>query len=140
MAARLLAACDAAQAGEDVTASLATGCVGEGAGLEFLAWRRALDLPDPEAVLDNPDGFRLPSRGDQAHAVLAAVVAAAVSKLTAERWLAAWRVLACAATQGGKDVAAAAARALAAARKPELPLPQRELREFIPLLQEAGLI
>ncbi|MEM4204581.1 MAG: hypothetical protein QXS54_10980, partial [Candidatus Methanomethylicaceae archaeon] len=132
--------CDAVQAGEDVLASLVCGCVGEGTGLEFLAWRRALDLPDPEEILRDPSGFRIPSRGDQAFAVLTAVVAAAVSNLTADRWMAAWAVLARAAEQGAKDIAAAAAKALAAARKPNLPLPQKELREFIPLLQKGGLI
>jgi len=140
MASRLLAACDAAQAGEDVAASLVAGCVGEGAGLEFLAWRKALDLPDPETVLANPSGFRVPERGDQAFATLTAVVSAAVGNLTKERWLAAWAVLARAAEQGAKDIAAAAAKALAAARKPGLPLPQKELREFIPLLQKGGLM
>jgi len=140
MAARLLAAADAAQAGEDVSASLVSGCVGEGPALEFIAWRRALDLPDPEEVLSNPDRFRVPERGDQAFAVLTAVVAAAVRDLTKDRWLAAWQVLARAAEQGAKDIAAAAAKALAQARKPNLPLPQKELREFIPLLQKGGLM
>jgi hypothetical protein len=140
MAARLLAACDAAQAGDDVAASLVAGCVGEGAGLEFLAWRKALDLPDPEEVLRNPEIFRVPDRGDQAFAVLTAVVSAAVGNLTKDRWLAAWAVLARAAEQGAKDIAAASAKALAQARKPGLPLPQKELREFIPLLQKGGLM
>lgn len=140
MAARLLAASDAAQAGDDIAASLVAGCVGDGAGLEFLAWRKALDLPDPEEILRNPDKFRVPERGDQAFAVLTAVVSAAVGNLTSDRWLAAWQVLARAAEQGAKDIAAAAAKALAAARKPGLPLPQKELKEFIPLLQKGGLM
>lgn len=140
MAARLLAAADAAQAGEDVAASLVAGCVGDGAGLEFLAWRKALDLPDPEEILAHPDQFRVPERGDQAFAVLTAVVSAAVGNLTKAHWLAAWTVLARAAEQGAKDIAAAAAKALAAARKPGLPLPQKELQEFIPLLQKGGLM
>jgi len=137
MAARLLAAADAAQAGDDVAASLVVGCVGEGAGLEFLAWRQSLDLPDPESVLADPGHLQLSGRGDRDFAVLAAVASAAVRNLTRERWLAAWAILARAAEQGGKDVAAAAARSLAAARRPDLPLPVKELREFLPLLQKA---
>jgi len=137
MAARLLAAADAAQVGDDVAASLVLGCVGEGAGLEFLAWRRDLDLPDPETVLADPGQFCLSGRGDRDFAVLTAVVSAAVSNLTRDRWLAAWTILARAAEQGAKDVAAAAAKALAAARRPDLPLPVRELREFLPLFQAA---
>lgn len=140
MASRLLAACDAVQAEEDIAASLVAGCVGEGAGLEFLAWRKALDLPDPEEILRAPEKFRVPDRGDQAFAVLTAVVSAAVGNLTPDRWLAAWQVLARAAEQGAKDIAAAAAKALATARKPGLPLPQKELKEFIPLLQKGGLM
>ena len=112
MASRLLAAADAAQAGEDVAAVLLAGSVGNGAGLEFLAWRKALDLPDPEWVLANPEKFQLPERGDQAFAVLSAVVTAAVGNLTKDRWLAAWQVLARAAEQGAKDIAAASAKAL----------------------------
>jgi MoxR-like ATPase len=137
MAARLLAAADAAQAGEDTAASLVIGCVGEGAGLEFLAWRRDLDLPDPETVLAAPEQFRVPGRGDQAFAVLTAVVAAAVRNLDRGRWLAAWTVLARAAEQGAKDVAATAAKTLAASRRPDLPLPTAEVREFLPLLRAA---
>lgn len=140
MAARLLAASNAAQAGDDVAASLVAGCVGEGAGLEFLAWRKALDLPDPEAVLAAPDSFKVPERGDQAFAVLTAVVTAVVSNLTSERWMAAWTVLARAADQGARDIAAAAAGALVEARKPGLPLPLKEVQGFAPLLKAGGLL
>ncbi len=140
MASKLLAAAHAAEAGEDVTATLLAGCVGDGPALEFLGWQKALDLPDPEWVLKNPDKFQVPGRGDQAFAVLTSVIAAAVRNLTVQRWNAAWQVLAKAAEQGAKDIAAAAAKALAQARKPGLPLPQKELREFIPLLQKGGLM
>jgi hypothetical protein len=140
MAARLLAASNAAQAGDDVAASLVAGCVGEGPALEFLTWRRDLDLPDPEELIREPDKFKVPERGDQAFAILTAVVTAAVGNLTSERWMAAWTVLARAADQGAKDIAAAAAKALAQARKPGLPLPQKELQGFIPLLKQGGLM
>lgn len=138
MSARLLAA--SARAGEDVQAILVGGCVGEGPALEFLSWRRDLDLPDPEELIREPDKFKVPERGDQAFAVLTAVVTAAVGNLTSERWMAAWTVLARAADQGVKDVAAAAAKALARARKPGLPLPQKELQGFVPLLKAGGLL
>ncbi len=140
MAARLLAAADAVHADLDVVAPLVAGSVGEGACLEFFAWRRDLDLLDPEEVLADPTGLRLPDRGDQAFAVLAAVITAAVNKLTEERWAAAWCVLAQAAQQGRKDIAAVAAKKLAAARKPNMTLPVQELQEFVPLLQQGGLM
>ncbi len=140
MAARLLAAAQAVREEEDVVALLVSGCVGEGACRELLAWRRDFDLPDPEAVLADPAGLRLPERGDQAFAILTAVIAAATGSLTEERWAAAWSVLAKAVEQGRKDIAAVAAKKLAQAKKPEFPLPQKELREFIPLLQKGGLM
>lgn len=140
MASRLLAASDAARAGEDVSAALLAGCVGDGAGLEFLAWRRDLDLPDPEWVLAHPDQFTVPERGDRAFATLTAVVSAAVGNLTKDRWLAAWTVLARAADQGAKDIAAASATSLARARRPGLPLPQKELLGFVPLFRKGGFM
>lgn len=140
MTARLLAAAETVRAEEDVVASLIAGCIGEGACLEFLAWRRDLDLPDPEDVLANPTYLRLPDRGDQAFAILTAVITAAVGRLTEERWFAAWCVLALASEHGMKDIAAVAAKKLAAARKPELPIPLKELQDFAPLLQKGGLM
>lgn len=140
MAARLLAAAESVGAEDEVVAALIAGCVGEGACLEFLAWHRDLDLPDPEEVLANPSYLRLPDRGDQAFAILTAVITAAVGRLTEERWSAAWCVLARASEHGKKDIAAVAAKKLAAARKPELPLPLKELQEFAPLLHKGGLM
>ncbi len=140
MASRVLAAAELEGLPSDGVLELVSGAVGEGAALEFLNWLRALDLPDPEEILSGPERFQLPERGDKAFAVLAAVVAAAVSNLTPERWVAAWRVLARAADQGAPDVAAAAARGLAAARRPGFPRPVEEMKRFIPLLQEAGLL
>ncbi len=140
MAARILAAADSVQADEDVVAALIAGCIGEGACLEFLAWCRDLDLLDPEEVLANPSKLQLPERGDQAFAILTAIITAAVDRLTEERWTAAWSVLAQAAEQGKKDIAAVAAKRLASSRKPEFILPINELRPFVPLLQQGGLM
>ncbi len=138
MAARLLAACEAAKARKDTVAALVTGCVGDGAGLEFLAWREELDLPDPEELLSSPEAFSLPNRGDRAFAVLSAVVAAATANLTPARWAAAWKILASAAVQGAADIAAAAAQSLARARRPDLPLPVAEARAFLAVLKEVA--
>jgi MoxR-like ATPase len=140
MAARLMAAARAATSDEDALARLVIGCVGDGAGLEFLAWYKALDLPDPETLLRNPDEFELPSRGDQAFAVLASVVTAVTQKPSKARWLAAWTIMDRAASQGGKDIAASAARSLVPIRDAGWPLPQEQLRAFIPVLIQAGLL
>jgi hypothetical protein len=117
------------------------GCVGEGPGGEFIAWAKTIDLPDPEELLANPAKFKLPERGDLAYAILAAVATAVVSMCTTDRWHAAWDIMAAAADQGAADIAAAAARQLARLRRerPDLPLPE-QIKKFVPILKEAGLL
>ncbi|MEU8400932.1 AAA family ATPase [Nonomuraea sp. NPDC048892] len=137
-AARLLAACQAIAASPDVLAVLVAGAVGEGAALEFLSWLERLDLPDPMAVLADPDAFELPRRGDRAFAVLTSVVAVAVADGSGELWDAAWRVIAKAAGTA-PDVATLAARALAHRRPPGARLPVA-LLELTPILRAAGLL
>jgi hypothetical protein len=106
--------------------------------VEFLAWAAEMDLPDPEAVLADPAGFVLPERGDRAYAVLSSVAAAVAADPTPPRWAAGWRVLARAGEQA-PDVAAMAARVLARCRPPGAS-PPPEVRAFLPLLREAGMV
>ncbi|MGA2928251.1 MAG: AAA family ATPase [Solirubrobacteraceae bacterium] len=136
--ARLLAACEAAHASEAARAALVEGAVGDGAALEFLTWLEHLDLPDPEAVLDDPDSFVLPERSDRAFAVLTAVASVAVSDGGQERWQQAWRVLARAA-DGAPDVATLVARTLAGHRPAGAEVPEA-LLELAPVLRAAGLL
>ena len=63
MAARLMAAAGASGTGDEARSALIRGAVGDGAGVEFLAWLVEMDLPDPEQVLADPASFRLPERG-----------------------------------------------------------------------------
>jgi hypothetical protein len=138
MAARLMTAAEAAKATDQARSALVRGAVGDGAGVEFLAWLAEMDLPDPEEVLANPAAFRLPERGDRAYAALAAVAAAVAAEPTPERWTAAWQVLGgCAET--APDVAATAARVLAKCRPDGMPLPG-EIKLFAPVLRDAGLL
>jgi len=141
MAARLMAAAGAAGASEEARSALIAGAVGDGAGVEFLAWLVQMDLPDPEAVLADPASFRLPERGDRAYAALAAIATAVAANPTPERWAAGWQVLGLAA--GGEDaapdVAATAARVLAKCRPEGAALPA-EIRLFAPVLRDAGLL
>src|SRR5204863_9448895 len=97
-----------------------------------------MDLPNPESVLADPDGFTLPERGDRAYAVLSSVAAAVAANATAERWAAGWRVLA-RAGETAPDVAAMAARVLARCR-PSGASPPQEIKVFLPLLRDAGLL
>ena len=136
--ARLLAACDAAGASEEARTLLVLGAVGDGAGIEFLSWLANMDLPDPEDVLADPDGFELPERSDRAFAVLTAVAAVAVARGDAASWTAAWRVVARVADHA-PDVAALAARTLAGARPAGCRVAERTLADR-PVLRSAGLM
>ena len=137
MVAVLLGMCDTAGADEDVRAALVAGAVGEGPGIEFLSWLANADLPDPEAVLADPDSFELPERSDRAFAVLTAVASVAIAHGDAPSWTAAWRVLA-KATGSAPDVATLVAQSLASARPPGAALPA-EVLDLIPILRAAGL-
>lgn len=148
MAERLLAGCKALGYGlgdtkgalpHDVLVQCVAGCVGPGAGLEFVQYVSELDLPDPEAVLANPDSLRLPERGDRAFAVLTAVVSVVLANNTPKRWNAAWAVLAKATSQQRPDIAASSARLLAQNRPADTKLP-KEVSAFVPLLKAAGMI
>lgn len=138
MTARLVAAWRASGTGREVRAALVTGCIGEPAGLEFLAWLDELDLPDPEVVLADPSAFVVPTRPDRALASLQAVTAVVLAVPSPERWRAGWAVLARAA-ETLPDVAAVSARTLAAHRPDGAPVPP-EVTVFASLLREAGLV
>lgn len=138
MTARLWTAAEAAGSGAEVVSALVRGAVGDGPGVEFLAWAAEMDLPDPEAVLADPAGFVLPDRGDRAYAVLSSVAAAVAADPTPPRWAAGWRVLA-RAGEHAPDVAAMAARVLARCR-PAGASPPPEVRAFLPLLRDAGMV
>src|SRR6266516_2877504 len=136
--ARLMAAAGAAGADDEARSALIRGAVGDGAGVEFLAWLVEMDLPDPERVLADPASFRLPERGDRAYAALAAIAAAVAADPTPARWTAGWQVLGLAADTA-PDVAAVAARVLAKCRPPDAD-PPAEIHLFAPVLRDAGLL
>lgn len=123
----------------DITVLLVSGCVGPLPAKEFLEYAEKLDLPDPEELLKNPSALELPARGDQAYAVLTAVVTCVLANNTLQRWDAAWSVLAQAIAQNRPDVAASSAKALAAQRPAKGKLP-KEVSAFVPLLKAAGLM
>lgn len=147
MAARLSAACMAASTGADIELPLIAGCVGEGYALEFVNWRDALDLPNPEEILANPMAFKCPDRGDKVYTVLASVASAVVNNMNKPRFLAAWQVFKLAADAGKRDLGAAAVRSLAAAaaEKGYMADPKARaevvkcLAPYVAILREAGL-
>lgn len=126
----------------DITLMHVAGCVGEAAATEFLAYGNELDLPDPEEVLKNPRKLRLPDRGDRAYAVLTSVTAAVLANNTVDRWRAGWAVLGQAVKADRVDVAAGAAKALAAERNRPKGYGKApdEVAAFIPVLKQAGYL
>ena len=117
---------------------LIRGAVGDGAGIELLSWAEEMDLPDPEAVLADPDGFTLPERGDRAYAALSSVAAAvAANPQSIDGWPAGGS--SARAGEQAPDVAAMAARVLARCRPPGA-APPPEVKVFLPLLADAGLL
>jgi MoxR-like ATPase len=138
MAARLQAAAQLSGVGELACSLLVRGCVGQGVGVEYLTWLAEADLPDPEAVLADPESFVLPERGDRAYAALSSIAAAVAADPTDGRWKRGWRAFGRAA-EAAPDVAAAAARTLAGCRPPGAAIPA-EVKTFAPLLRDAGLL
>ena len=110
MAATLSAFAGAARESDGVRRMLVRGCVGPGASAEYLTYRENLDLPNPEDVLKNPAGFKLPGRPDQLYAVGASVLAALRMKSEPDRWQAAGTVLERFAKAGHPDIAVTLAR------------------------------
>ena len=125
MALRLMAFGYAADADTEAVAIAVRGVVGDGAGLEFLAFLERRDLPDPEAVLADPENAELPARGDLVHATLTAVVDAIGRELTRERWESGWVLVARLAAEVPVDLLAAPTVQLAVLRRPEWDVPEQ---------------
>lgn len=124
---------------------LVAGCVGQAAAREFFTWLVKQDLRDPEEYLADPKGTPLPSRQDQLHATLAAVVAASLSdqykkKTMDARYRAAWTLLRRVVDMDTADVALIPATVLAknmpdgfAKDMPE------DCHAILPMLREADI-
>ncbi|MGW4701914.1 AAA family ATPase [Streptomyces sp. NPDC004285] len=121
---RLIAFATAAGVSRDVLAQLVRGAVGDGPGLELLAWLDRMDLPDPELLLADPEGAELPERGDRRQAALEGVVEAVTRRPEKSRWDAAWVLLARALESGAPDLVVAPATALAGLRREDWNVPE----------------
>jgi hypothetical protein len=118
----------------------ACGLVGEGAAVEYLTWRREADLPDPALVVADPRCVEWRSLDpSRVWAILAGVVGYGTGRGTVDAWREAWGPLAVAAELGKGDVAAACARTLLLGRPPNA-RPPAEVRAFIGVLTDAGLV
>ncbi len=141
-AARLSAFARAVGAPKDVQRLLVEGCVGEAVGHEFLSWRSALDLPDPEDLLADVEGASFTGlRADRVYVVLQSVLAAVSRSSTVDRWTDAIRLCAKAAEEVGLDPAVPVVRSLVrgGVRPEGAPVPS-EIAAFAPALALAGLL
>ena len=141
-AARLVAACRVADTGPEVLRLLVDGVIGASSGHEFLAWVRALDLPDPEKALADPASIDFSGmRPDRVHVTLQSVLAAVTGAPSPERWTAAMSVCVHAANAVGVDPAVPVVRALlrGTTRPPGAALPEG-MSVFVAPLALAGLL
>ncbi|MFC3982672.1 AAA family ATPase [Streptosporangium jomthongense] len=123
MALRLTAFATAANTSREVLSTLVRGTVGDGPGLELLAWTDRMDLPDPETLLADPAAAFLPERGDLRQAVLDGVVEAVRRRPERARWEAAWALLVRALETGAPDLVVVPASTLAALRHADWEVP-----------------
>ncbi|WP_433795024.1 AAA family ATPase [Actinoplanes sp. CA-252034] len=133
MALRLVAFATAAGVSREVLSMLVRGTVGDGPGLELLAFIDRLDLPDPETLLADPAAAVLPQRGDLRQATLDGVVEAVRKRPERSRWDAAWAVLVRALETGAPDLVVVPASTLAALRRDEWPVPM-EMERLAPVV------
>jgi hypothetical protein len=123
MALSLIAFATAADTSREVLSMLVRGTVGDGPGLELLAFLDRMDLPDPETLLADPAAAELPERGDLRQIVLDGVVEAVRKRPDRERWDAAWAVLVRVLETGAPDLVVVPAGNLAALRRPDWDVP-----------------
>ncbi|GIF38472.1 AAA family ATPase [Actinoplanes xinjiangensis] len=133
MTLRLIAFATAAGVSREVLSMLVRGTVGDGPGLELLAFVDRLDLPDPETLLADPAAANLPHRGDLRQATLDGVVEAVRKRPDRSRWDAAWAVLVRALETGAPDLVVVPASTLAALRRDEWPVPV-EMERLAPVV------
>ncbi|MFI9813908.1 AAA family ATPase [Saccharothrix variisporea] len=123
MALRLVAFATAAGVSREVLSMLVRGVVGDGPGLELLAWLDRMDLPDPEVLLADPAAAVLPERGDLRQTVLDGVVEAVRRRPERSRWDAAWALLVLALDTGAPDLVVVPAATLAVLRRDDWEVP-----------------
>lgn len=115
MGARLMAAAESfgeAKPLNDLQVELLQGCIGEGATGEFVGWLQAANLPDPEALLANPEVFPEiePGKEHMVFAILSNMIAAIQrtdfdTKTRNQRWTQGWLVIEEACKHSAEDVA-----------------------------------
>lgn len=141
MVATLISYARARGMADGVIRLLAVGTIGPGAALEFLNYRKNLDLPDPELVLKNAENFALPERPDHVYVILAGAMSVVHRNSgDVETWTQMGKLLELVASSGYPDLAVNVAKTWIQA-KPEGAIPNAELlKALVPLMKTANLI
>jgi len=141
MLANLIAFARSRSMEDGVIRLIAVGSVGPGAAMEFLNYRKNLDLPDPELVLKSADSFALPERTDLIYVILAGamnVVQRRPGEL--ETWEQMGKLLERVADSGYPDLAVNIAKNWIKL-KPQGAVPNPDLlKALVPLMKTANLI
>ena len=83
----------AAHLDSSAAGDLAAALVGDAPAAEFSSWLVTLDLREPSEILALGRAYRLPSRGDIAHAELTALAESSEALESPDAWERAWEVL-----------------------------------------------
>jgi len=135
MLALLVAAARSAKQ-DQLLPALATAAVGP-VGVEFAVWANELDLPDRDALLENPEA--LPERTDRAYACLASfagwAIPQAIKKRKRDVWDSFWHVIEVACDRHQQDIAAAVLHQFLSQFE-RSPLPWTEGRDGEPIIMK----
>lgn len=142
---RMLAIAEKLGVSDDTKRSIVAGCVGKEVAASFWEFQKKLDMPDPNALISNPDMYSRPERSDETFFIVNSVVSAVEREPTPERWTNAVSVM-CRVLEGDDgDVGAEGVRSLLALRNnyPELKsaaVPSEDVKKFAPILIESGIL
>lgn len=113
MAIKLMAGCRSVGINGDVEHALLAGSVGDDTAITFMNWRKSLDLPNPEDLIENPKKLKLSKkRPDLNFAILNSVCSAVIQNNTPQRWEKAMEVMIEASKQEAGDQAAISLRVI----------------------------
>ena len=114
-------------------------CVGQAVAVEMIHWWRDADLPDPEAVLADPERYPIPARSDALYSISQACVQWVVQGDRITRpalYIPCWRLLRRVADMGYGDIASVAGGTLARVRSQSpSPIPRDLIQPFVRLFQ-----
>lgn len=122
----------------DAMTLVLTGCVGEAAAIEYIAWVVATDLYDPEEVLADPSIVNWTDRPDRIFALTSALTAIARMRGDKRTWTGAMTALTACAAAGRPDLAYPGARTLLQKLPADAKLPTGTVEAFGDLLQKTG--